>query len=182
MAVIQSIRNRAGKLLAIVVGVALFAFILGDFITGGGRIIQRQRQNVVEINGEGIPYPEYEKMSTDLENIVKFQYGTKNLDENTSLAVRTQAWQTLLQEKIYSREYGKLGLEVCGDELADMIQGQNIHPFIAQYFGNPETGVINRVQLNAFLQKMKEADPSSEEKKFWLYMEDMIYKQKMMEK
>lgn len=182
MAVIQSIRNRAGKLLAIIVGVALFAFILGDFITSGGFIIKRQRMNVVEINGDGIPYPEFEKMISNLEEITKMQYGTKNLDENTSLAVRNQAWQNLLQDKIFSREYEKLGLEVSNDEVSDMVQGQNLHPIINQLFGNQETGVVNRVALTNFLQKIKDADPQSEEKKYWLYIEDMIYKQRMFEK
>lgn len=182
MAIIQSIRNRAGVLLAVIVGLALFAFILGDFITSGGSIVTRKRMNVVEINGKGVPYPTFEKMIFDLEEITKMQYGTKNLDENTSLAVRNQAWQSLLQDKIFSREYEKLGLEVPGDELADMIQGQNLHPIINQLFGNPETGVVNRVGLTNFLQKIKDADPQSEEKKYWLYIEDMIYKQRMMEK
>jgi peptidyl-prolyl cis-trans isomerase D len=182
MAIIQSIRNRAGVLLAVVVGVALFAFILGDFITSGGQIIRGKRMNVAEINGEGIPYPTFEKMINEMEEITKMQYGTKNLDENTTLTIRTQAWQSLLQDKIFSREYEKLGLAIHGDELFDMVQGQNPHPIIMQLFGNPETGVINRSGLNNFLLKIKDADPQSDEKRYWLYIEDMIFKQRMFEK
>jgi len=182
MAIIQIIRTKYGKLLAIVVGVALFAFILGDLFTSGGSILSRQRMNVAEINGNGIPYPEFERMIYNLEEITKMQYGTKNLDENTTQSIRNQAWQNLLQDQIYTREYEKLGLAIPGNELFDMVQGQNLHPIILQLFGDPETGAINRIGLNNFLQKMKDADPQSDEKKYWLYIEDMIYKQRMFEK
>jgi peptidyl-prolyl cis-trans isomerase D len=182
MAIIQSIRSRAGKLLAIIIGIALFAFILGDFITSGGRIIKGQRMNVVEINGKGIPFPFFEKRIIQLEEITKLQYGVKTLDENTNLEVRKQAWQNLLQENILNREYDKIGLNVSGVELLDMVQGQKPHPIITQLFGNPETGVIDRANLSNFLQKLKDAPAESQEKVYWKYIEDNIFKQRLFEK
>jgi peptidyl-prolyl cis-trans isomerase D len=182
MAIIQSIRSRAGKLLAIIIGIALFAFILGDFLTSGGRILSSQKMNVVEINGKTIPYQYFDKNIRQLEEITKMQYGVKNLDENTTLEVRNQAWQNLLQENILNREYDKIGLSVSGNELFDMVQGQKLHPIITQLFGDPETGIVNRMNLNNYLQKLKDAPAESQEKIFWRYIEDNIYKQQLFEK
>jgi peptidyl-prolyl cis-trans isomerase D len=50
-----------------------------------------------------------------------------------------------------------------------------------QLFANPETGALNRIALTGFLQRMKE-DANSEQKKYWLYIEDMIYKQRLSSK
>jgi peptidyl-prolyl cis-trans isomerase D len=182
MAIIQSIRSRAGKLLAFIIGIALFAFILGDFLTSGGRILQSQKMNVADINGKSIPYQLFEKMIIQQEEITKMQYGVKNLDENTTLEVRNQAWQNLLQDNILNREYDRIGLSVSGNELFDMVQGQNLHPIITRLFGDPETGVVNRTNLNNFLQKLKDASPESQEKIYWKFIEDNIYKQQLFEK
>ena len=52
---------RAGVLLAVVVGVALFAFILGDFITSGGFLYRKSKMNIADINGTKVSYTEYQK-------------------------------------------------------------------------------------------------------------------------
>jgi peptidyl-prolyl cis-trans isomerase D len=58
MATLQTIRTRAGLLIAIVIGISLAAFILGDLLLqSGSSILQRNQMEVGEINGESIQYP-----------------------------------------------------------------------------------------------------------------------------
>ncbi len=52
MATLQNIRNRAGLLVAVVIGLALFAFILGDMMGSGSSSMGKR--SVAEINGKGI--------------------------------------------------------------------------------------------------------------------------------
>ena len=54
MATLQNIRNKAGLLVAIVIGLALFAFILGDMFGSGA---SRGGNNVAEIAGKSIECP-----------------------------------------------------------------------------------------------------------------------------
>ena len=59
MATLQKIRSQA-VLLLIVVGVALFAFIIGDFLTSGSTIMRQSQENIAEINGSPLNYKEYD--------------------------------------------------------------------------------------------------------------------------
>ena len=43
MATLQTIRNRGGLLVSIVIGLALIAFIVGDALNSGSRIFNSQR-------------------------------------------------------------------------------------------------------------------------------------------
>jgi peptidyl-prolyl cis-trans isomerase D len=61
MATLQTIRTKAGLLVAIVIGISLAAFILGDMFQGGTSLLQGNRLEVGEINGESIQYPQFQQ-------------------------------------------------------------------------------------------------------------------------
>jgi peptidyl-prolyl cis-trans isomerase D len=180
MAIIQSIRNRAGKLLAIIIGISLFAFVLGDFITSGGFYYNRSRSNVAIINGTSVPYPDYQEVMSNIEEVMKAEYQTSSLDEEMMESVRNQAWQELIQTYLLDEEYKKLGLSVSDPEFMDMIQGQNPHPLIMRMFANPETGTLNRLQLTEFLNRIDEITGPS--KMIWVYYERVINNQRLFNK
>lgn len=175
MAIIQRIRNRAGILVAIIIGMALIAFILGDFLTSGGMYFKKQRSYVAVINGDGIDFEEYQSKINELEEITKMQMGVSSLDEQGTEEIRQRTWQEVTQQMVMDREYKKLGLTVHSDELYDLIGGENPHPYIQQFFADPKTGVINRAQLHGFLSQMNQIESDNENKKVWLYIEDLIY-------
>ena len=51
MATLNKIRSK-GVLLAVIVGTALLAFIIGDFLNSGSTLFHQSKQNVAEIAGE----------------------------------------------------------------------------------------------------------------------------------
>ena len=53
MATLEKIRSKAG-LLVLVVGVALFAFIIGDFLNSGSTYFRQSQETVAEVDGEVI--------------------------------------------------------------------------------------------------------------------------------
>lgn len=177
MAIIQSIRNRAGLLVAVIIGVALLAFLIGDFILSGGFIYQKSKLNVAEINGKKIGYPDYQKLNLHFENILKIQYQTNSLDQEMSATIRNQTWQDLLQTYVLFREYDKLGLAVDDQEFSDLVQGPNPHQFIVQNFGDPQTGAINRLQLTEFLSRIDQLP--EDQKALWVYWETMITNERL---
>ena len=61
MATLEKIRNRAGVLVAVVIGMALLAFILGDFLNSGGALFSNSQFEIAEISGKSIPYQKYQK-------------------------------------------------------------------------------------------------------------------------
>jgi peptidyl-prolyl cis-trans isomerase D len=68
MATLQNIRNKAGLLVAIVIGLALFAFILGDMMGSGSSTIGKK--SVAEINGKGIGVTDYMNREKSLANSI----------------------------------------------------------------------------------------------------------------
>ncbi len=179
MATLERIRNRAGILVSIVIGLALFAFILGDLITSGGSIFNRTKMEIARIAGNSISYEQFQAMVYENENIQKLFAQTATLDEQTMLKVREQVWQDLLRANVLQPEYNRLGLAIHEDELFDMVQGRNIHPFVRQQFGDPQTGEVNKAFLTNFLQNM-DRDPRA--KTYWVFIEQEIQKDRLFNK
>ena len=88
MATLQKIRTRAGLLVAIVIGISLGAFILGDMLQSSSSIFQRKQMEIGEINGESIQYPDFQKKVEELGTIYKNNSQQNQLDENTWVQVR----------------------------------------------------------------------------------------------
>lgn len=181
MATLQKIRTRAGLLVAIVIGVSLAAFILGDMLKGGSSILQRNRMEIGVIDGESIQYPDFQTKVEELGEIYKQNYGTSQLDENTWVQLRDQAWQRQISEIVMGKVYKDLGIEVTSDELFDMLQGANIHPYIQQLFTNRETGQFDRAAVVRFLKNL-ETGVSPQDRAAWLNIENQIVEERTLSK
>ncbi len=182
MATLQTIRDRAGLLVAIVIGLSILAFVLGDlFGSGGGTTIgMRKKMEIAEIRGESISYLDYDKMINDLVAIYKLS-GQVSVDEATMLSIQQQTWDQLVREYVMGKEYKKLGLGVSSEELFDLVQGENPHIWVQQLFIDPQTGVFNRSSLINFLKNM-EYDETGNQKAYWIFMEDQIHNDKLFTK
>ena len=177
MATLQKIRNRAGLLIAIIIGLALFSFILSDFLnTSGGPRMRSKDTEIAEIAGKSVSYMEYQEKVDYLTEINTLYSGQSTPDEQTIERIRTQTWEQILRNYILEDEYNKLGISVHPDELFDMVQGRNVHPYIRQLFTDPNTGQFNQANVLMFLKNMDQ-DPN--QKAYWLFLEkEMINERK----
>lgn len=181
MATLQKIRNRAGILVAVVIGMALLAFILGDILRSGNSLFQRQRLEIAEIDGKSYQYMDFQKQVEELSEIYKLNTGETQIDENTLVQLREQTWQNLVRDALMNDVYEDLGITVSSEELYDMIQGSNIHPIVQQIFQNPNTGQIDRTAIIRFLKSL-ETGATPEQRAYWLYLEQEIAENRVMEK
>jgi peptidyl-prolyl cis-trans isomerase D len=191
MATLQNIRNRAGLLVAIVIGLALFAFILGDMMGSGSSALRRR--SVAEINGKGIGVNDYMNREQALREFYELNSGGQSLDAELEKQIQQETWNRLVRETIMDRAYSKLGLYVSADELKTMItgdqsQGLNAnpalsqpHPIIQQMFSNPETGELNRTLMTNYFNSLDNPQ-FAQEKKRWLFIENEIVEEKMNQK
>lgn len=173
MATLEKIRNRAGVLVAVVIGFALFAFILGDILGSGTSLFSNTQFEVAEIGGTSIPYQELQRKIDNLSEIYKMNSGEASLTTEVYESIYEQAWQQLVNEYVMQKEYDKLGILVGSDELFDMVQGTNIHPIVRQIFTDPNTGMFNQEALLNFLRNMND-DPSGSSLAYWLFVENEI--------
>ena len=181
MATLQRIRNRAGLLVAVIIGMAIFAFVLQDLLSGGKTAFMRSQYIFAEIDGNSVQYEEYTARVEKLAEYYRLRMGQTSLDEQTMESIREQTWQDMVREYVTQDEYKELGISVSTDELMDMVQGRNPHPVIRSLFSDPQTGIMNRTFLVQFIRTMNE-DPSGAQKTIWLYLENEIMKDRTFSK
>ena len=181
MATLQKIRTQGGLLVAIVIGLALVAFILGDLFQSGSSIFTRGRMEIGSIKGETVQYPDFQRKVEELAEIYRSNTGQSQLNEDTWVQVRDQTWETMVREKIMGDVYEKLGITVSQDEMFDMLQGNNIHPIVQQIFTNPNTGQFERSAVVNFIRNL-ETGVSPEQRNYWLYLENQILNERMQAK
>jgi len=181
MATLQKIRTRAGILIAVIIGIAIFSFVLQDLLTGGKSVLVNSRIQFAEIDGRAISYEEYADRVEKLSEYYRLRFGLTSLDEQMTEGVREEAWDNLVREYATKNEFKKLGISVPTDEVMDMVQGRNPHPIIRQLFADPQTGILNRSFLLQFIRTMDE-DPTGAQKTIWLQLENQIIDDKAFSK
>ncbi|MBI9067807.1 MAG: SurA N-terminal domain-containing protein [Salinivirgaceae bacterium] len=183
MATLQKIRNNAGLLVSIFIGFALLAFIMGDLLKSGSSMFSKSRTEVAEIAGKSVPIQLYQgKVDETIENY-KRNTGKASVDALTMTQLQDQTWEQLLREYIMQDEYAELGIGISGQELFDMVQGNNIDPQIQQIpiFQNQETGQFDRTLVIQFLKNM-ELDPSGNAQTSWNAFEKALSQEKISKK
>ena len=167
MGTLGKIRNRSGLLLA-VIGIAMLAFILGDFMSSldsrGGSSIY-----VGEVLGEDVMRQAYEvKVEEGIENW-KQQNQQSVLNQTTTAQIRSQIWDQYVRELVMNNEYSKLGIDVSDDEFWELLQGINVHPEISKVpaFQNPATGQFDRTKVVGYLKQIDQ-DPTGEARTRWV--------------
>jgi peptidyl-prolyl cis-trans isomerase D len=181
MATLQRIRSRAGILIAVIIGIAIFSFVLQDLLTGGKSVLVNSRIQFAEIDGKSVSYQEYADKVDKLAEYYRLRYGLSSLDEQMMESVREETWNNIVREYATMSEFKKLGISVPTDEVMDMVQGRNPHPIIRQLFADPQTGILNRSFLLQFIRTMDE-DPTGAQKTIWLQLENQIINDKAFSK
>ena len=150
MAALQSIRNR-GKLIAICVGAALLAFILGDFLNSSYTFFGRSQFDMATINGETISYQDFQQKVEQRETFIKLVTGQNSLSGDMSDQIREYVWEEIVRENVIGVNTKKLGITTSDDEIINMIQTGNVTPTIRQIFTNPQTGMYDPSIVMSFL-------------------------------
>lgn len=160
MAAIGRIRKHSGLLL-VIIGLALLAFILGDFVRKG----QRNENKLAVIDGDNISWNEFESRYKEVEEKFKQQSGKENFTAEEIFQIREYAWNMILRDNLLAKEYEKLGIDVTEEEMNDLTTGKNPDPMIRQLFSDPETGAFNAAAVQQFMQNKEQANP--QEQKFF---------------
>lgn len=174
MATLQKIRNRGGILVSIVIGLALVAFIVGDALSSGASIMNRSRNKVGEIAGESISIQEYQQKITKNEEMVKSMNGISALSEDQQQMIRENTWQQIVTNAIMEKEYENIGMGLSGDELYDLLLGDNMNPAVQQLFADPQTGQVDKDRARLVIKQLIEAPAGTPQKAYWLNMEEQI--------
>ena len=186
MATLQKIRNH-GALLIAIVGLAMLAFILGDFLNSGSSFFNRSRENVGVIAGHKVHYTEYEAAKEQLTEVYKIENGHSDLDEDQAAQLRNYVWNTLVMDYTLREQADKIGMDITPDELSELCIGENIHQVLrGRRAFMDENGQFSREAVVNLLQAINQEDEDNPNlkqiKTYWLYWEKIIRISYMQEK
>ncbi len=170
MALISDLRNKMGKVVVVVIALAIAAFTLTDIL--GNNSILRGENNVGEIGGKKISLEEFQRVVQERENNYIMNFNRQPTERELP-TVRQQAWDLLIARYAIQKEYEKTGVVVSADEVWDMVQGKNVDEGIRQAFVNQETGRFDRDMVNEYLQNMR-SYPPEEQMRWELYKQNLI--------
>jgi peptidyl-prolyl cis-trans isomerase D len=154
-----------GKIVAIVIGASLLAFIVGEVVRSGSSFINGDRNQLGEVSGKKIAYDEFSKRVD--QNLNQFKQSGQPVSSQLTAYAQETAWNQIVSQEILRKEVDKLGLVVGDDESRSMISGNNPNPQIVQAFGDPQTGQVDRNKLNNFLNNVSVAKADDPMKKQW---------------
>ena len=189
MASLQRIRNH-GALLIAIVGLAMLAFILGDFLNSGSSFFNRSRENVGVVEGQKIHYTEYEAAKEQLTEVYKIESGRSDFDEDMHAQIRNQVWNMFVMDYTMRAQAKKIGMDITADELTELCVGENVHQILRgrrAFYG--EDGQYSREIVKNLIAAINEGSEDGEQnanlqqaKTYWMYWEKAVRMSYMQEK
>ncbi len=145
MAILGQIRKRSFFLI-VVIGMALFAFVISGVFVGSG---VNQMQSVGEINGEEIDYESFNLIVQQAQDAYGLSY----------INAVNYAWETGVKNTVLVQELEKLGINAGKDQLEQIISAE---PTIVS---NPdfqnEIGVFDFKKFTAYISQLRQINPSA---------------------
>lgn len=181
MASLQTLRNKGGIIVAVIIGIALLAFVLGDMLTSGSTLFGSNANNVGKIDSHSVSAIEYSNQINYLTEIQKISSGSETVSEEQSQAIQVQAWEQLVRKYAVEPALEQVGLTVSSTEMTELISGRNISPIVQQIFANPQTGLFDVNYLRQFVQNLDQ-DQTGRMQMFWDYLQSEVQAQALMMK
>lgn len=135
MAAIGAIRKH-GVLLTIIIGLALLAFIVGDF--SSLRAIFSDQYTMASVNGEKLN-DQYGKEYEENSALWKMLYNKQTLEETETYQIHELTWNNIVENKLLDKELDKLGIqysdemiEAANDELIASLRTNRPNQLLAQ--------------------------------------------------
>ena len=145
MAILGQIRKRSFFLI-VVIGMALFAFVISGVFVGSGIT---QGQTVGEINGEEIDYESFNLMVQQVQDAYRLDY---------SSAV-DYAWEIGLQDMVLVQELEKLGINVGKEQLEQILSAQP--ELVSDPSFQNELGIFDFKKFTKFISDLKQMNPAA---------------------
>ncbi len=161
MAILENIRKRT-TILILIIGMALFAFVISGIFTADGFSGAKVGSTVAEINGTDISIDEFRR---------KVESASKRFGSSaSSMQIVNNVWDQEVRNVILDKEFNDLGIGIEQDQIINFIAS---NPGFAQ---NPEyqneDGIFDEFKFKEFISNLKENNPGQYQ--VWLQQEQAI--------
>ncbi|MCC6752532.1 MAG: peptidylprolyl isomerase [Saprospiraceae bacterium] len=168
MGMISSIRKRLW-IVTVLMALALLGFIVMDMTSGGSSSLIGNPDTVGSVAGEELSWREFQQTERVLYNNADVDYfGRKDY-----------LWNQFIEKVILDKEAVHNGTGVGEAELQELQFGYNLSPVIQRNFRDPNTGQVNREQLNFFKQGLEDESLDPQYRDFWLVQQKQVIQDRM---
>ncbi len=168
MAVISAIRKRTGLVLTLIT-IAIIGFLMMDMLQGNSRTGNSGDNTLGKVAGQKIDRMEFFNMENAL-------YSGGDADV---YARREYLWSYFTEKAILEKEADKIGLRVERNELMESQFGNNLSSIVSARFTNPNTGQLDRDQLNQIKASIEKNDLTPNLRPFWAAQEKEVIKERL---
>jgi peptidyl-prolyl cis-trans isomerase D len=180
MGIMGFLRERMGTILAFFIGFALLAFIVSEVVRSGGSFFKDDNNELAVINGEKVPYDEFNKKIE--QNTNQFKQQGQAISPQITSYIQETTWNQSLMDVLLKKEIEKSGLVIGDDESDAMVNGNNPDPQIARQFSDPQTGAFDRAKLNQFKSYLTSGKADATQKAAWADFLKQVFESKQKTK
>ncbi len=129
--------------------------------------------DIAVVDGDPVPYQTY--VQTVQQQAQQYQERTgESMPPQLLEQLRESIFQSLVENKLREHEMNRLSISVTGEEIYEMVTGDNPHEIIRSYFSD-EQGNVDRVLLQNFIE-----NPDASED--WIQIEDYLRSERRRQK
>ncbi|MGA9237630.1 peptidylprolyl isomerase [Robiginitalea sp.] len=144
MAILEKIRKRT-TVLILIIGLALFAFVISGIFTGPGLGGTKVGSAVGEVNGEAISIDEFrQKME-----FASGQFG----DQATSTQIVNTVWDREIRSTVLKQQFEELGLDIEQDQIMELIRNNPSFTQNPQFLD--ENGFFDETAFRNFIADLR---------------------------
>ncbi|MBK9567325.1 MAG: peptidylprolyl isomerase [Saprospiraceae bacterium] len=151
MALIGKIRNNMW-LVVVLLALALAGFIIMDMTSGGSSNSFGSKTTLGKIDGNKIDYMDFQRAEQALYQGSGDVYGR-----------RSSLWNFFIEKTIIDKISESNGIGVGSDELNELEFGANLSPVVQSFYTNPQTGQVDRTQLEEIKKAVDEGTVTNPE-------------------
>tara|TARA_R110001583_G_scaffold74355_10_gene206146 strand:- start:797 stop:2917 length:2121 start_codon:yes stop_codon:yes gene_type:complete len=161
MAILENIRKRT-TVLILIIGLALFAFVISGVFTKNNLSGGKTGSSVAEVNGDEISINDFRRKV----EVAKNRFGSSA----SSMMVVNQVYEQEVRNAILAQQFEDLGIDIERDQIMNYIKT------IPAYSQNPqfmnESGIFDEGKFRDFIADLRANSPSQYE--LWLQDEQSI--------
>ncbi len=175
MAVLETIRVKFGVLITVLIAVALLSFIIDPSTLESVSSTMSSKYDVGEIDGKSISYTDYQADVDKFATVHEVMTGSSAQNEEQQKGIQDAAWQSLIDKYLFIKNANRAGVYVGDEEAKDLIAGDHVSPFMAQFFTD-ENGNFRKDAFLDFRDQCN-SDPSGRMKNVLNFMSQTVITQ-----
>ncbi len=180
MSVIQKIQDKYGKVMAIIIALALVVFVIMLAFENGGSLFRGDVTTVGKVNGEAVEYNKFRVMVEQQTQMMQ-QRGMGSNSEMLAQQANEGAWNSEIARILLTQEAGKVGIDIGKKELNDLLFGQNPPQQLRQAFSDPQTGIYNPTLAQQQINQIKTKGTAEQKAEINAFLDQMLF-QRLAEK